>query len=205
MGWDRGGWYSWDLLDNAGRRSAEEVHSEWQDLALGDQLKFSGTRPRLGRAPGCRRRTKQIPWPLWVHRSERALARSKGATAVLTHGGSVGLPAQRASRWAHSPCDKCEPNVPSSMGREVRRVVASDRGFLAHAGPDDGGAQAEHRALTTGTVDGCIASPSDCLHQHEKNGPPQGAARSLALGQELSRRITEAPPKEAHGNSLHRS
>lgn len=40
MGWDRGGWYSWDLLDNAGRRSAIQVHPEWQDLAVGDQLKF---------------------------------------------------------------------------------------------------------------------------------------------------------------------
>ncbi len=40
MGWDRGGWYSWDLLDNRGRRSAREVHPEWQDVAVGDQLKF---------------------------------------------------------------------------------------------------------------------------------------------------------------------
>ena len=30
----------WDRLDNAGRPSAREVHSEWQDLAVGDQLKF---------------------------------------------------------------------------------------------------------------------------------------------------------------------
>jgi hypothetical protein len=40
MGWGRGGWYSWDLLDNAGRRSATEVHPEWQHLAVGDQLQF---------------------------------------------------------------------------------------------------------------------------------------------------------------------
>lgn len=40
MGWDRGGWYSWDLLDNAGRQSATEVHPEWQNLAVGDQLQF---------------------------------------------------------------------------------------------------------------------------------------------------------------------
>jgi proline iminopeptidase len=40
MGWDRGGWYSWDLLDNAGRPSATEVHPEWQDVAVGDQLSF---------------------------------------------------------------------------------------------------------------------------------------------------------------------
>jgi hypothetical protein len=38
MGWERGGWYSWDRLDNAGRQSASEVHPEWQDVAVGDQL-----------------------------------------------------------------------------------------------------------------------------------------------------------------------
>jgi proline iminopeptidase len=41
MGWARGGWYSWDLLDNTGRRSATEVHPEWQNLSVGDQLKFT--------------------------------------------------------------------------------------------------------------------------------------------------------------------
>ena len=35
MGGDRGGWYSWDRLDNGGRPSAQEIHPEWQDLALG--------------------------------------------------------------------------------------------------------------------------------------------------------------------------
>lgn len=40
LGWDRGGWYSWDILDNAGRPSATRVHPEWQDLAVGEQLKF---------------------------------------------------------------------------------------------------------------------------------------------------------------------
>jgi proline iminopeptidase len=40
MGWDRGGWYSWDHLDNAGRPSAREVHPEWQDIRPGDQLKY---------------------------------------------------------------------------------------------------------------------------------------------------------------------
>jgi hypothetical protein len=40
MGGDRGGWYSWDRLDNGGRPSATQVHPEWQDLALGDYLKY---------------------------------------------------------------------------------------------------------------------------------------------------------------------
>ena len=40
MGGDRGGWYSWDHLDNAGRPSAQRVHPEWQDLAVGDYVKY---------------------------------------------------------------------------------------------------------------------------------------------------------------------
>lgn len=40
MGGDRGGWYSWDRLDNGGRPSARRVHPEWQDLRLGDYVKY---------------------------------------------------------------------------------------------------------------------------------------------------------------------
>jgi hypothetical protein len=40
LGGDRGGWYSWDHLDNAGRPSAREIHPEWQGLALGDTVKY---------------------------------------------------------------------------------------------------------------------------------------------------------------------
>jgi proline iminopeptidase len=38
MGCDRGGWYSWDRLDNAGVSSAERIHPEWQDVAAGDRM-----------------------------------------------------------------------------------------------------------------------------------------------------------------------
>lgn len=38
MGVDRGGWYSWDHLDNFGRMSAERIHPEWQRIAVGDHL-----------------------------------------------------------------------------------------------------------------------------------------------------------------------
>lgn len=38
MGTDRGGWYSWDRLDNFGRRSAETIHPAWQQIAVGDRL-----------------------------------------------------------------------------------------------------------------------------------------------------------------------
>jgi hypothetical protein len=38
MGCDRAGWYSWDRLDNGGVPSAERLHPEWQDVAVGDRL-----------------------------------------------------------------------------------------------------------------------------------------------------------------------
>lgn len=38
MGTDRGGWYSWDRLDNFGRRSAETINPGWQEIAAGDHL-----------------------------------------------------------------------------------------------------------------------------------------------------------------------
>jgi hypothetical protein len=38
MGCDRAGWYSWDRLDNGGIPSAERVHPECQQIAIGDHL-----------------------------------------------------------------------------------------------------------------------------------------------------------------------
>lgn len=38
MGVDRGGWYSWDRLDNFGRRSTHELHEEWQTVEVGDHF-----------------------------------------------------------------------------------------------------------------------------------------------------------------------
>jgi hypothetical protein len=38
MGCDRGGWYSWDRLDNGGVPSADHVDPRWQEVAVGDRL-----------------------------------------------------------------------------------------------------------------------------------------------------------------------
>ena len=38
MGCQRAGWYSWDILDNAGARSADRIIPELQRLAVGDIL-----------------------------------------------------------------------------------------------------------------------------------------------------------------------
>lgn len=38
MGCDRGGWYSWDRLDNGGRPSADHIVPQWQSLERGQRL-----------------------------------------------------------------------------------------------------------------------------------------------------------------------
>jgi uncharacterized protein YndB with AHSA1/START domain len=38
MGYGRGGWYSWDHLDNWGNSSVKELHPEWQRLEVGDHI-----------------------------------------------------------------------------------------------------------------------------------------------------------------------
>jgi hypothetical protein len=38
MGFGRAGWYSYDWLDNLGRKSATKVHEEWQSVESGDKV-----------------------------------------------------------------------------------------------------------------------------------------------------------------------
>ncbi len=38
MGFGRAGWYSYDWLDNLGRKSATRVHEEWQSVHSGDKV-----------------------------------------------------------------------------------------------------------------------------------------------------------------------
>lgn len=38
MGFRRGGWYSYDWLDNLGRRSATSILDEWQEVKSGDLI-----------------------------------------------------------------------------------------------------------------------------------------------------------------------
>ena len=41
MGYGRAGFYSYDLLDNRGQPSAEEINPEWQQIAVGDRIPSS--------------------------------------------------------------------------------------------------------------------------------------------------------------------
>jgi hypothetical protein len=38
LGFGRAGWYSYDWIDNLGRRSATRIHPEWQGIATGDTI-----------------------------------------------------------------------------------------------------------------------------------------------------------------------
>ena len=38
MGFGRAGWYSYDLLDNLGRRSARSIVDDWQGVSAGDAI-----------------------------------------------------------------------------------------------------------------------------------------------------------------------
>ena len=38
MGFRRAGWYSYDFLDNLGRKSATSIHQEWQNIETGARI-----------------------------------------------------------------------------------------------------------------------------------------------------------------------
>ena len=38
MGFGKAGWYSYDIIDNLGRRSATSIYPEWQDVNSGDPI-----------------------------------------------------------------------------------------------------------------------------------------------------------------------
>lgn len=42
MGFGRAGWYSYDWIDNLGRRSASTILSQWQDVSTGDVIPGGG-------------------------------------------------------------------------------------------------------------------------------------------------------------------
>ena len=166
LGGDRGGWYSWDRLDNGGRPSAHEVHPEWQDLALGDYVKYwSAPRPR-GRLAGRRARTESVPGTARVERSAGPHSRSEAATAIGLHGRAVGLPAERAARRPHTSGHRRLSGLPPSMARALLSTTGSTPGRLDHAGADVVRPQAERRTSGRRGTNRCrqvrLRSPSGC-------------------------------------------
>ena len=146
MGGDRGGWYSWDHLDNAGRPSARAVHPEWQDLAVGDYVKY-WTR-RHGPVDAwevAALEPESIPRTAWIERSARPSPRSAAAAATGLHRRTMGLPAERAARRAHTSGHQRLSSHPPAMARTVGLLLGLSAGCLVHAGTNAGCAQAERR------------------------------------------------------------
>ena len=61
MGVSRAGWYSYDLLDNLGRRSADNILPEYQNLQAGDLIPISPN----GKQGMWVRSFKKNKWMLW--------------------------------------------------------------------------------------------------------------------------------------------
>ena len=73
MGGNRGGWYSWDWIDNQGEPSADRIVSEWQHLEQADQLyrvpkgpTGSRTAHSAGEPPRGRNHPRLLTGPLGV-------------------------------------------------------------------------------------------------------------------------------------------
>ena len=70
-GWNRAGFYSYDLLDNLGRLSARRILPQFQHLAVGDWVPMGGKPTPVHRLPGHPARTRH---PAAVGKARRHLA-----------------------------------------------------------------------------------------------------------------------------------
>ena len=82
MGCDRGGFYSFDRLDNGGTPSVEEIRPEWQTLKAGDRHRLPARRQVLVR----RRRGRA-----GAHARAARLPRGAGLPAVRPCAGTAAL------------------------------------------------------------------------------------------------------------------
>ena len=100
MGFGRAGWYSYDIIDNLGRRSARTVRDEWQGIRAGDPVpggpvdfEAVAVEPprelvlRLGRGPGDARRVRFVlAYELRDHPSGTRLVTRVRATVNVPFG-----------------------------------------------------------------------------------------------------------------------
>ena len=154
MGGDRGGWYSWDRLDNRGRPSAREVHPEWQDLALGDHVKYA---TRTGAVDAWEVAALEPNRFLGLHGLSdlrgRRLDPKQPRPPAYTEG-LWGFLLKELPGSPHPSRDQRLPGRPPSMDRTLHQLLALHPGRLAHAGTHAGRPQAEHRASGQGTANG---------------------------------------------------
>jgi hypothetical protein len=69
IGVGRAGWYSYDWLDNLGRRSAERILPEWQHLAIGDVIPMSPN----GKSGQWVKALEPNRWMLWGDKAGNAV------------------------------------------------------------------------------------------------------------------------------------
>lgn len=105
MGYGRAGWYSYDQLDQRGR-SADEIHDEWQSLAVGDIVPthpgggFEVVVIEPGRALVLKSDTALVT--AQAEAAKAAAAGLEAATAGVQVSGAMlsGMPRQYAASWA---------------------------------------------------------------------------------------------------------
>ena len=159
MGGDRGGWYSWDHLDNAGRPSARQSPPGVARPRPRRLREVLDTQPRpRGRLGGCSAGTESIPGTAWIERSARPQPRPEAATATGLHRRPMGLPVERVAWRAHTSRHRRLSSHPPSMAWTLRQLLALPPGCLDHAGTNVGRTQAKRRASGQGTS-ACKACP----------------------------------------------
>ena len=95
MGTDRGGWYSWDLLDNFGRRSADRIHPGGRRSTWVTGSSANRTAASPGRWP---RSNRSGSWRSACRSTCGAGSSIPRATAASLHGLDLGFPAHRSCR-----------------------------------------------------------------------------------------------------------
>jgi hypothetical protein len=73
MGFGRAGWYSYDWIDNLGRKSATRVHDEWQSVQSGDKVP-SGPISFTAAIVDAHRGTSCLKLDRWVRRTPNCIS-----------------------------------------------------------------------------------------------------------------------------------
>ena len=206
MGGDRGGWYSWDRLDNGGRPSAQEVRPEWQDLALGDHVKYWTAAGPVDAWEVAALEPNRFLGLRGLTDLRGGQARSEATAAIGLHRRALGLPVERTAWRAHTPGHRRLPGHPPTMGWTFRLLLVVHPGRLDHAGTYVGRAQAKHRTSgqrTDAAGDagggcpprGVVRAPDRAAHMCPTRAAGCPQAREVRSGW---RRAAAEPGKQCH-------
>jgi hypothetical protein len=169
---DRGGWYSWDWLDNSGESSADRIVPEWQSLEVGSTW------------TACRRVRTGSSWWLWSLTRPwccgRATAFSPGAllrpavrsNSLVVRRRDLGLPSAAWTRRRDPPGDPfAEPEPTATVSPAVRPAGGGTRAFHHADPPVPQPAQAcRRRGVTRGGR--TVAFPTDGRPSERPDLPP---------------------------------